>query len=131
MNFDPVISYFQTQLPDLMAIYAFGSRVSQKANADSDLDLAILVPTPIPTLSIWNMMNELANIVGCPVDIVDLRNATTVMQHQVINTGIRLWEKMNSGRMFEVFVYNQKLDLDERRRDLLNDIQKSGRIYGR
>lgn len=43
MNFDLIIEHLGAALPNLLALYAFGSRIQDSANADSDLDLAVLV----------------------------------------------------------------------------------------
>ena len=67
--------------PDLLAIYAFGSRISSTANPGSDLDLAVLVPAYAPPLQLWELASQLAEVVGCPVDLLDLRAASTLMQH--------------------------------------------------
>jgi predicted nucleotidyltransferase len=131
MDFNPLIQSIRTQLNDVLAIYAFGSRVQNQDNAQSDLDLAVLLPKPIPPLTLWEIASSLSGMVNCPVDLIDLRNASTVMQYQIVSTGIRLWEKKQEGQLFEVFVCNDKLDLDARRKDLLIDIQHSGRIYDR
>jgi predicted nucleotidyltransferase len=131
MDFHPLVQYIKAQLDDVLAIYAFGSRVRNQDNAQSDLDLAVLLPKSIPPLTIWTIANTLSGMVDCSVDLIDLRRASTVMQYQIVSTGIRLWEKKQEGQQFEVFVCNDKLDLDARRSDLLNDIQHSGRVYGR
>lgn len=131
IDFNPLIQYIRTQLDDVSAIYAFGSRVRDQDNAQSDLDLAVLLPEPLPPLTLWAMSDALCAMVNCPVDLIDLRRASTVMQDQIVNTGLRLWEKKQEGQWFEVYVCNDKLDLDARRSDLLNDIQHSGQVYGR
>lgn len=131
IDFNPLVQYIKTQLDDVLAIYAFGSRVRNQDNAQSDLDLAVLLPESIPPLTLWAMSDTLSSIVNCPVDLIDLRRASTVMQYQIVHTGVRLWEKKQEGQLFEVYVCNDKLDLDARRSDLLNDIQQSGRVYAR
>ena len=124
-----LFNLLERNVDDVLAIYAFGSRVQNQDNAQSDLDLAVLLPKPIPPLTIWEIANSLSGMVNCPVDLIDLRSASTVMPYQIVSTGIRLWEKKQEGQLFEVFVCNDKLDLDARRKDLLNDIQQSGRVY--
>ena len=39
-----VVRMLKAAWPDLLAIYAFGSRIKGTANPASDLDLAVLVP---------------------------------------------------------------------------------------
>ena len=40
---DPIVQHLRSHLPGLLAIYAFGSRITGNATPDSDLDLAVLV----------------------------------------------------------------------------------------
>lgn len=117
--------------PNLMGIYAFGSRIQGTANSNSDLDLAVLVAGYAQPLALWELANQLANVLGYEVDLLDLRAATTVMQYQVITTGIRLWKKDVQTELFETYVLREKLALDESRKGILEDIKKQGKIYGR
>lgn len=66
----------------------------------------------------------------CPVDLLDLRAASTVMQHQILTTGERLWAKDVRAGLFEAAMLTEKLHLDEMRHDLLLDIQTRGTVYG-
>src|SRR5690606_3581963 len=124
-----VVTELQNAFPDALGIYAFGSRVHGTANAQSDLDLAILVAGYSDPLQLFEMANQLADQLGYEVDLLDLRAASTVMQHQVITTGRRLWAKDMQADLFDVFVLNEKLALDELRAEQLNEIRETGRVY--
>ncbi len=112
-----------------MAIYAFGSQVQGTAGAHSDLDLAVLVAGYADPLVLWDLTSQLADVVDCPVDLLDLRAASTVMQYQVITTGRVLWSIGLQANLFETFVLSEKTALDEARAPLLADIQRTGKIY--
>ena len=84
-------SLLRSRVPDLLTIYAFGSRVQGTAGPQSDLDLAVLVAGYAEPLAWWTLSGDLADVAGCPVDLLDLRAASTVMQHQIITTGERWW----------------------------------------
>lgn len=127
----PVVQALRTRFANALAIYAFGSQINGTATANSDLDLAILVAGYANTLELWEMANELPNLVRCPVDLLDLRAASTVMQYQVITTGQRLWACGLPADLFECFVLSEKTDLDAARAPLLEDIAARGTIYGR
>ena len=130
---DGVLSqHLRAALPNLLAIYAFGSQVHGTAGPGSDLDLAVLVAGYADPLELWDLASKLEDIAGCPVDLLDLRAASTVMQHQVLMTGRRLWalDELSAG-LFECYVLSAKTDLDEARAGLLADIAKDGRVYGR
>lgn len=126
-----VCTELQKAFPNALAIYAFGSRVQGTANAQSDLDLAVLVAGYADPLQLFEMANQLADKLGYEVDLLDLRAASTVMQYQVITTGRRLWAKDAQADLFDVFVLNEKLDFDELRAEQLNEIRETGRIYGK
>jgi predicted nucleotidyltransferase len=130
-NDGPVVSAILARLPNTMAIYAFGSQVHGTANVDSDLDLAVLVAGYAEALSLWDLAGDLADVVACHVDLVDLRAATTVMQYQVITTGERLWSVGLQAGLFECYVLSEKTDLDRARAPLLADILSTGKIYAR
>lgn len=116
--------------PNALGIYAFGSRVQGTANAQSDLDLAVLVAGYAEPLQLFEMANQLADKLGYEVDLLDLRAASTVMQYQVITTGRRLWAKDVQTGLFEAFVLSEKTSLDEARAELLNEIREKGAVYG-
>ena len=43
MGQEEIIQTLQARVPKLLAIYAFGSRITGSAGPESDLDLAVLV----------------------------------------------------------------------------------------
>jgi predicted nucleotidyltransferase len=126
----PVVTALRDKWPDALAIYAFGSQLQGQANAQSDLDLAILVAGYADPLVLWNAAGTISDIVHCDVDLLDLRAATTVMQYQVITTGKCLWHADVQAGLFECFVLSEKTALDTARAPLLQDIAASGKIYG-
>ncbi len=127
----PVLAVILAAFPETLAVYAFGSRINANANADSDLDLSVLVAGYADPLRLWELSGELADIVGCPVDLLDMRAASTVMQYQILQTGRRLWGSELEVGLFEVYVLSEKTELDTARAGLLADIQTRGSVYGR
>lgn len=130
LNRDAIVQMLQAQVPDLLAIYAFGSRVQGAAGRESDLDLAVLVAGYAQPITLWKLSGELADIAACPVDLLDLRAASTVMQHQILTRGQRWWAKDIRAGLFEAAMLSEKTALDTARQGLLDDIQKEGKIYG-
>lgn len=131
MNTALIVHTLQARLPDLLAIYAFGSRVNGMANASSDLDLAVLVAGYAAPTALWELSGDLADLAGCPVDLLDMRAASTVMQYQIITTGQRWWVKDAQAALFEAAVLSDKTELDTARAGLLADIRERGSVYGR
>lgn len=98
---------------------------------ESDQDLAVLVAGYADTSALWEAAGKLADLVGCPVDLLDLRAAFTVMQYQVITTGQRLWSAGVQTGLFECFLLSEKIALDTARTPLMADIARTGKIHAR
>lgn len=81
-------------------------------------------------LVLWALAGDLADVTGCPVDLLDLRAASTVMQYQVITTGQRWWALDIQAALFEAAILSEKTELDTARAGLLSDILKRGKVYG-
>ena len=134
MDFAPIVSLLKARLPRLMAVYAFGSRVHDKglyARPDSDLDLAVLVEGYADPVELFDLAGLLSELAHCPVDLLDIRAASTVMQHQILMQGERLWARDVQAGLFEAAMLTEKLHFDEARRGLLQDIVQRGTVYGR
>lgn len=125
------VGMLQRRVPGLLAVYGFGSRIQGTARADSDLDMAVLVAGYADVLLLWQLSGELADIAGCAVDLLDLRAASTVMQYQIITTGVRWWAKDAQAALFESAILSEKTALDMARAGLLGDIALRGSVYAR
>lgn len=108
MNRETILDMLQRRVPNLLAIYVFGSRAQGTARPDSDLDLAVLVAGYAEPLALWALTGDLADLAGCPVDLLDLRAASTVMQHQIITTGQRCWAKDAQAALYEAAILSEK-----------------------
>ncbi|ABU56884.1 type VII toxin-antitoxin system MntA family adenylyltransferase antitoxin [Roseiflexus castenholzii] len=88
--------------PDIHAVYLFGSAVTGRLHAESDLDLAI-VPRPgageLPRLDI---LTDLARAGFCRVDLVILDTNDIVLKHEVVrhNQVIYQTEDFDRGAYF-------------------------------
>ncbi|TAM89087.1 MAG: nucleotidyltransferase domain-containing protein [Candidimonas sp.] len=130
-TYSGIVAEVKARVPDAMAIYAFGSRIRGNARPDSDLDLAVLVAGYADPVALWALAGDLEAIAGCAVDLLDFRAASTVMQEQILRTGVRLWSAGAAVDAYEAFALNEKLALDERRAPLIEDILARGTVYGR
>lgn len=128
---EAIVSTLRASLPGLLAVYAFGSRMQGNAGPQSDLDLAVLVEGYADPLQLWQLASDLAELAHCPVDLLDLRAASTVMQYQVATTGQRWWVRDIQAPLFEAAILSEKTALDTARAGLLADIRNEGTIYGR
>lgn len=131
MNLERVTAHLRHHLPSLIAIYLFGSQASGDATEASDVDLAVLVEGRLDPLSLWGLMGDVADIVKRPVDLLDLRSASTVMQYQIITRGRRLWSSGVAAGLYEAFILSEKTNLDVARAGLLTDIGEAGIVHAR
>ncbi len=131
MNSATIVQFLRGHIPDLVAIYQFGSQVRGDATPDSDIDLAILAKQPLPGERLFEFAQELAARLGRDVDLLDLKRASTVMRAQVIATGRVLDSTEDAARVeFEMYAYSDYARLNEERRELLHDIKTRGLVYG-
>ena len=114
MNDHALIEHIRQSVPDLIALYRFGSQTKGTARPDSDVELA----------------QELATQLHRDVDLVDLRTASAVMRMQVISTGECLDAPNEPARReFEMYAYSDYARLNEERKGILDDIRARGSVY--
>lgn len=125
------MEYLAAALPSLQAAYLFGSQAMGEATPSSDVDLALLLPTPLSAEQRWQLSGEVAERLRTDVDLIDLRQASTALQHQIVTKGQRLWQRGLDSDEFELTVQSEYWDLAIQRRQLLADIKQRGSVYGR
>lgn len=95
MKYDPPLSVqkalatLQARIPDLLAVFVFGSFASGRVRADSDLDLAFLPQKTLDTQTLWELNSEVALAAGREVDLIDLSNVSvsSVLKFEIIKRG--------------------------------------------
>jgi predicted nucleotidyltransferase len=118
-------------VPDTIALYRFGSTVTGATHAESDIDLAILAAHPLDPVFRFDLQEELAVRLRRPVDLVDLRRASTVMRVQVIARGtvLAVFDRPAMER-FEAYAYSAYARLNEERAPVLERVRRERTIYG-
>lgn len=112
------------------AVYLYGSALTAPKPEGSDIDLAVLSKEPVSAQKRWEMAQQLASFLKTDVDLADLRRSSTVFQFQVISTGRRIdCSDLKASEDFETYVYSDYARLNEERKEILDEIQKRGRIY--
>lgn len=112
---DHIVATVRDLLPEVRAITLFGSRVDGSARPDSDLDLAVLLPSRADPVELWYIGEEIARRFDVDVDLVDLIGASTVLQHQIVTKGRRLFAADGSVDVYETFILAEMTALDEAR----------------
>jgi predicted nucleotidyltransferase len=117
--------------PDIQAIYLFGSMVEGIKHPGSDVDVAVLARGLITPEICWELAQKLALVLKSDVDLIDLRQATTVMQKEVVTKGKRiLCRDLIAVELFEAFVFSSYARLNEERGEILASVLENGSVYG-
>lgn len=122
----------EAAVPDLAAMYAFGSVADGNLRPDSDIDLAILPRRALDPAHLAAARETLALAASRDVDLVDLSRASTILQMEVLraNGPARYRDPLAAG-LFETRVMRDYQDLKEKRAALEADIGARGAVYGR
>jgi predicted nucleotidyltransferase len=112
-----VTAYFadERSLPDLAAVYIFGSVARGSARADSDVDVGILYrKTPSATFAsqAYDVAADLSERLGRTADVVVMNGAPVDLVKRVLRDGHIVVERDRSARIaFEVRARNDYFDL--------------------
>jgi predicted nucleotidyltransferase len=131
MDFSAATSELRASIPDLIAVYLFGSCARGDGNRESDVDLAVLARRPIPSSLRFELEGRLEEKLRQSVDLIDLRNASAVFRVQILKDA-ELLVDTDPGRRaeFECFALADYARLNEERAGILEDVRRSGRVHG-
>lgn len=119
-------------VPDVVAVYRFGSSVEGTTHPRSDVDLAFLALHPMGPVARFELQERMASAFGQDIDLVDLRAASTVMQMQVVSKGVLLAEPDHAEKeRFETYVFSAYARLNEERRAIVEQVLREGTVLGR
>ncbi len=115
-----IVQCLHEKIPTLTLVYLFGSRADGSNTIKSDYDVAILTSQPLDNYQRFTIAQELAIKLDCDVDLVDLRQASTVLKMQVASTGRLLFGEKIEDDTFSAAAYSMYAHLQEQRRDVVN-----------
>lgn len=101
------IQRYLSNQPDVIAAYLFGSAAANLDHAQSDVDVALLLPEYLSRSAALELqlkvMADLEDICGRQVDVVILNTASPLLCFQVFKHGRLLAERDRKGRaLFEM-----------------------------
>jgi hypothetical protein len=105
----PPLSILKTvfeNYPEIQAVYLFGSSASGRANAESDLDLAVLADDTSLRGRKLDILTELAGKGFCNVDLVFLPADDIVLQHEAVRLNRIVYQRpdFDGPSVFSFFV---------------------------
>jgi predicted nucleotidyltransferase len=120
--------------PQLEAISLFGSYAQGTPWPQSDIDLAVLLPAALahkePPMVLSPCVSELSMKLQRDIDLVNLRQVSTVFQNEIIHTG-RWIDITNEEAVlaFEMQVLSAHQKLNEERADIIESFLTTKRAY--
>jgi predicted nucleotidyltransferase len=108
-------NFFQARVPEVLAVYLFGSEARGTAGARSDIDIAVLLahdpPSTFAGLCL-DLESTLARRLAREVDLVVLNRAPPDLVHRVLRDARLLIDRDAAARIrFEVKARNEYFDL--------------------
>ncbi len=125
-----IINHCQ-QIPELQALYIFGSVADNSTHNESDVDIAFLAKAPFDNVARWSLAQDIAMDLKKDVDLIDLQNCSEVLRFMAISKGKLILN--NDPKYLENFADNAYflyMDLQELRSEQYLDIQKQRSVYG-
>lgn len=113
-------------------IYLFGSYARGEARDDSDIDIAIYTDIERNSYELLLLANKLSLFLKQDVEIVNMKDISTVFAAQIVSTGEILYCKDDYLRQeYSMLTLKKYAKLNEERKVILDTIREDGSIYGK
>lgn len=131
---DKIKQTILAHFPDSQAIYLFGSFGTENEWKNSDVDIALLLPLTTAKqtsfLDLWELQLVLERVLRKEVDLINLRQVTTVFQKEIIMTDRRIFcADVYTADEFEMLTMSYYQKLNEERAGILAEFAQTGRAY--
>lgn len=129
-----IIQTILAEFPATQGIYLYGSFATGEQNAESDVDLAILLPhvsaNKAGTLYFSSLHTRLSRLLQRDLDLINLRLAPTILGNQIVSTGTRIFcEDVSACDDFDALNLSYYQKLNQERADILADFLRTKRAY--
>jgi len=116
--------------PDFIII--FGSYAKGTTHSESDIDVAFYREDKVfSAYELFMFAQQLADILSIEVDLVDLKEASTIFATQIYSTGEVIYSKNDNLRMeLHMRTYSMYARLNEERQPIIDKIIETGSVYG-
>lgn len=134
MNLAPIVNTILAHYPTVQAVYLFGSYGTADERPESDADIALLLaPTEAKkagSLAATDLQSELAGVIGRSVDLINLRQVSTVLQKEVVMADRRIFEgDLTAAEEFEMLTLSYYQKLNEERAGIIESALAGGRFH--
>ncbi|MEI6729170.1 MAG: hypothetical protein WCK98_06025 [bacterium] len=85
----------------------------------------------IYSIELFDIKNELANLLNIEVDLLDMREVSEVVNFQIVNTGKPIYQAKDFLKdEFELQIIQKYFQLNDDRKEILEKILKQKSVYG-
>lgn len=126
-----IVETLRALLPDVQAVYRYGSAGSEYQRDDSDIDLAVMAGHLLDFPLLLKAASELARLTGKEIDLNDMRRLPVTLRVQIVTNGVRLFARDPAkAEEYDSRVLSEYAYLNEARKGILEDIRARGSIHG-
>ncbi|PHS36779.1 MAG: nucleotidyltransferase [Sulfurovum sp.] len=125
-----IIDMLKKEIPELQALYIFGSYADGTATSSSDIDIAYLTVDVLTPTQRWDISQKLAILLSHDVDLIELKETNTVFRYQILSKGTRIFGEGYEVESFETLAYSFYLRFQEERKPIMDEILKNRSVFG-
>ncbi len=125
-----IIDILKQEIPELQALYLFGSQNDGSATTKSDVDIAYLSQKSLNSLERWDISQKLASLLSLDVDLIELSTTNTIFRYQILSTAERIYGDGYEIQSFETLAYSFYLRFQEERQPIVDEILKNKSVFG-
>lgn len=105
-------------------IYIFGSYASGLQNSQSDIDIAFYSKKVYSSYDIFILAQKLSSELGREIDLVQMKESSTVFQKEIISKGKIIFEKNRLEReKIENLILKKYIKLNEERKKIIDSYE--------
>lgn len=124
-----IINLLQVEI-DPEFIILFGSYATGTNRQDSDIDLAYFSEHPLSSYERFILVNDLAELIGIEVDLIDIKQIDTVFTMQIFSEGVPIFiQSQNEYTRQKMRAYSMYATLSEQRANIIESIKERGSVY--
>lgn len=124
---------FLTTKTNCCAIVIFGSYARDSERPDSDLDIAIKTDKKLTSIEIFNLQNDLEDILKIDVDLIDLaQEMSDGFRYEILINGQLIYcTNEFEFDLYKLRMFREYLELNESRQEILRQIKEGENNNGK
>ena len=114
------------------AIVLFGSYARGTQNNESDIDIAIKPKNEVPKKELFYLSQEIEDKINIEVDLINLNNIGDGFRYEILINGKTIYcEDEFKFELYKLDMYREYLELNESRKNIINEIKEGRKDNGK